>query len=341
MLLQKNWKDLIKPKRLEVEEKSLGANYGKFVAEPLERGFGITVGNSLRRILLSSLQGAAIASVRIKGVLHEFSTVPGVREDVTDIVLNLKEIRVKVNEDVPQTARIDVKGEGAVTAAAITHGPAVEILNPEQHIATLSKDAHLEMDLVIRSGRGYVTAERNKEEGAPVGTIPLDAAFSPIRKVNYAVTNARVGQRTDYDRLTLEVWTDGSVPPDSAVAFAARIFQDQLAIFINFEEEPEAEAAPAAATEALNENLFRPVEELELSVRAANCLQNADIKYIGELVQKTEAEMLKTKNFGRKSLNEIKEMLADMGLSFGLKLENFPPRDELERRRLQKEKESA
>jgi DNA-directed RNA polymerase subunit alpha len=274
-------------------------------------------------------------------VLHEFSTVPGVREDVTDIVLNLKEVRVKVTEDVPQTARIDVKGEGTVTAAAITHGPAVEILNPEQHIATLSKDAHLEMDLVIRMGRGYVTAERNKEEGAPVGTIPLDAAFSPIRKVNYAVTNARVGQRTDYDRLTLEVWTDGSVRPEDAVAYAARILQDQLSFFINFEEEPEAEAAPTASTEALNENLFRPVEELELSVRAANCLQNADIKYIGELVQKSEAEMLKTKNFGRKSLNEIKEMLADMGLSFGLKLEGFPPREELERRRLQKEKESA
>jgi len=340
-MLQRNWKDLIKPKRLEVEEKSLASNYGKFVTEPLERGFGITVGNSLRRILLSSLQGAAIASVRIKGVLHEFSTVPGVREDVTDIVLNLKEIRVKVSEDVPQTARIDVKGEGTVSAAAITHGPSIDVLNPEQHIATLSKDAHLEMDLVIRSGRGYVTAERNKEEGAPVGTIPLDAAFSPIRKVNYAVTNARVGQRTDYDRLTLEVWTDGSVRPEDAVAYAARILQDQLSFFINFEEEPEAEAPAAATSEALNENLFRPVEELELSVRAANCLQNADIKYIGELVQKTEAEMLKTKNFGRKSLNEIKEMLGDMGLSFGLKLDNFPPREELERRRLQKEKESA
>jgi DNA-directed RNA polymerase subunit alpha len=340
-MFTRNWKDLIKPKRLEIEEKSLAANYGKFVAEPLERGFGITIGNSLRRILLSSLQGAAISSVRIKGVLHEFSTVPGIREDVTDIVLNLKEVRVKVTEDVPQTARIDVKGDGIVTAAAITHGSAVEVLNPEQHIATLSKDAHLEMDLVIRVGRGYVIAERNKEEGAPVGTIPLDAAFSPIRKVNYSVTNARVGQRTDYDRLTLEVWTDGSVAPADAVAYAARILQDQLSIFINFEEEPEAEVAPAASAESLNENLFRPVEELELSVRAANCLQNADIKYIGELVQKTEAEMLKTKNFGRKSLNEIKEMLADMGLSFGLKLENFPPREELERRRLQKEKESA
>ena len=340
-MFEKNWRDLIKPKRLELDDKSLDSHYGKFVAEPFERGFGLTIGNSLRRILLSSLQGAAITSVRIKGVLHEFSTIPGVREDVTDIVLNLKEVRVKVSEDVPQIARIDVKGEGTVTAAAITAGAAVEILNPEQHIATLAKDAHLEMDLAIRVGRGYVSAERNKEEGSPVGTIPLDAAFSPIRKVNYAITNARVGQRTDYDRLTLEVWTDGTVKPEDAVAYAARILQDQLAIFVNFEEEPEAEVAKEAQAETLNENLFRPVEELELSVRAANCLQNADIKYIGELVQKSEQEMLKTKNFGRKSLNEIKEMLSDMGLAFGQKLDNFPPREELERRRLQKEKESA
>ncbi len=340
-MYQKNWRELIKPKRLEIDEKSLQPSYGKFVAEPLERGFGITIGNSLRRILLSSLQGAAITSVRIKGVLHEFSTIPGVREDVTDIVLNLKEVRVKVTEDVPQTARIDIKGERVVTAAAITAGPAVEILNPESHIATLAKDAHLEMDLAVRVGRGYVSAERNKEEGSPVGTIPLDAAFSPIRKVNYSVTNARVGQRTDYDRLTLEVWTDGTVRPDDAVAYAARILQDQLSIFLNFEEAPEAEEAAASPAETLNDNLFRPVEELELSVRAANCLQNADIKYIGELVQKSDGEMLKTKNFGRKSLNEIKEMLQDMGLSFGMKLEGFPAREELERRRLQKEKESA
>jgi DNA-directed RNA polymerase subunit alpha len=200
----------------------------------------------------------------------------------------------------------------------------VEVLNPEQHIATLSKDAHLEMDLGIRMGRGYVPAERNKEEGAPVGTIPLDAAFSPIRKVNYAVTNARVGQRTDYERLTLEVWTDGSVRADDAVAYAARILQDQLSIFVNFEEVPEAEAPAVSETAAFNENLFRPVEELELSVRAANCLQNADIKYIGELVQRSEAEMLKTKNFGRKSLNEIKEILGGMGLSLGMKLDNWP-----------------
>ena len=340
-MFHKNWRDLIKPKRLDVDDKSLTPTYGKFVAEPLERGFGITMGNSLRRVLLSSLQGAAITAVKIEGVLHEFSTIPGVREDVTDVVLNLKEVRVRVSDEGPHTARIDAKGEGAITAASIDLPPGVEIMNPEQHIATLAKDARLEMELTIRSGRGYVPAERNKEESAPVGTIPLDAVFSPVRKVNYSVTNARVGQRTDYDRLTLEVWSDGSVKPDDGVAYAARILQDQLGIFVNFEEQPQVEEAPAAPAEQLNENLFRPVEELELSVRAANCLQNADIKYVGELVQRTEADMLKTKNFGRKSLNEIKEILEDMGLSLGLKLEGFPGREELERRRLQKERESA
>jgi DNA-directed RNA polymerase subunit alpha len=340
-MFQKNWKELIKPKRLEIDEKASGAAYGKFVAEPLERGFGITIGNSLRRILLSSLQGAAITAVRIQNVLHEFSTIAGVREDVTDIVLNLKEVRVRVSEEGPHTARIDARGEGPVTAGAIVVPPGVEIMNPEQHIATLAKDSRLEMELTIRVGRGYVPAERNKEEGAPVGTIPLDAVFSPVRKVNYAVTNARVGQRTDYDRLTLEVWTDGSVRPDDGVAYSARILQDQLGIFLNFEEQAEIEEAPAAPIEQLNDNLFRPVEELELSVRAANCLQNADIKYVGELVQRSEADMLKTKNFGRKSLNEIKEILSDMGLGLGMRLEAFPGREELERKRLQRERESA
>lgn len=340
-MFHRNWRDLIKPKRLEVEDKSLTDTYGKFGAEPLERGFGITIGNSLRRILLSSLQGSAITGVRIEGVLHEFSTLPGVREDVTDVVLNLKEVRVRCSDEGPHTVTISADGERAVTAADVQAPPGVEIMNPEQHIATLSKGAKLQMEMTIRTGRGYVSAERNKDENDPVGTIPLDAAFSPIRKVNYSVTNARVGQRTDYDRLALEVWTDGSVRPEDAVAYAARILQDQLGIFVNFEEQPEEEAAPEAATEELNENLFRPVEELELSVRAANCLQNADIKYVGELVQRGEADMLKTKNFGRKSLNEIKEILEDMGLSLGLKLETFPSREELERRRLQKERESA
>ena len=340
-MFQKNWRELIKPKRLEMDEINPSGTYGKFVAEPLERGFGITMGNSLRRLLLSSLRGAAITAVRIKGVLHEFSTIPGVREDVTDVVLNLKEVRFRSAEEGPHQARISAKGDRVVKASDIVTPATVEVLNPDAHIATLEKDAQLDLDLTIKTGRGYVSAEHNKEEGDPVGTIPLDAAFSPVRKVNYTVTNARVGQRTDYDRLTLEIWTDGSVRPDDAVAYASRILQDQLAIFVNFEEPAEPEVTPAAVEETLNENLFRPVEELELSVRAANCLQNADIKYIGELVQRSEAEMLKTKNFGRKSLNEIKEILGDMGLSFGLKLEGFPAREELERRRLQKERESA
>jgi DNA-directed RNA polymerase subunit alpha len=340
MLPQRNWRDLIKPKGLEAEEKHRTGTYGKFVGEPFERGFGVTIGNSLRRILLSSLQGAAITAVKIKGVLHEFSSLPGVREDVTDIVLNLKEVRLRLHEGTEETARIEAKGEGEVKAGDIKVGPYVEILNPDLHIATLSKEGKLDMDLTIKVGRGYVPAERNKDEDAPVGTIPVDAIFSPIRKVNYTVTNARVGQRTDYDKLNLEVWTDGSVRPDDAVAFAARILQDQLSIFVNFEETAEAAEAADEGHPGLNENLFRSVAELELSVRSANCLQNAGIKYIGELVQKTEAEMLKTKNFGRKSLNEIKEILREMGLDFGMRIENFPNRAELDRR-MAKEKESA
>ena len=340
MLPQRNWRDLIKPKKLEVEDKNLSASYGKFVGEPFERGFGVTVGNSLRRILLSSLQGAAISAVKIKGVLHEFSTLTGVREDVTDIILNLKEVRLKLHEGAQETARIEAKGEGEVTAGDIKAGPTIEILNPDLHIASLSKEGKLDIDLTIKTGRGYVPAERNKDENAQVGTIPIDAIFSPIRKVDYTVSNARVGQRTDYDKLTMELWTDGSVRPDDAMAYAARILQDQLSIFINFEEAAEAAETPEETHPELNENLFRSVAELELSVRSANCLQNAGIKYIGELVQKSEAEMLKTKNFGRKSLNEIKEILREMGLDFGMRIENFPSRAELDRR-WAKEKESA
>jgi DNA-directed RNA polymerase subunit alpha len=333
---------LIRPKRLEVDERSLTPTYGKFFGEPFERGYGTTIGSALRRVLLSSLQGAAIVAVRVNGVLHEFSTVPGVTEDVTDMVLNLKEVRVKLHDGAAEeTARIQARGECEVTAADIQAGPRVEILNPQQHIATLAKDAELDMELVIRMGRGYVPAERNKREGDPVGTIPMDAVFSPIVKVSFTVTNARVGQRTDYDRLVLEVRTDGSVRPEDAVAYAAKIFQQQLAIFVNFEEEP----APAGAEERRelpqNEHLYRPVDDLELSVRSANCLQNADIRYVGELVQRTEQAMLKTKNFGRKSLNELKEFLHEMGLSFGMRLDNFPSREELDRRRAQRDKETA
>ncbi|MFN8543044.1 MAG: DNA-directed RNA polymerase subunit alpha [Candidatus Binatia bacterium] len=339
---QGNWRDLIKPKRLEVDDKSLTPTYGKFFGEPFERGYGITIGNALRRVLLSSLQGAAIAAVRVQGVLHEFSTLAGVTEDVTDIVLNLKEVRVKLHDGATEeVASIRVKGPKEVTAADIQASPHLEVLNPNQHIATLAKDADLDMEVVVRVGRGYVPADRNKREDDPVGTVPIDAVFSPVTKVNFTVTNARVGQRTDYDRLVLEVHTDGSVRPEDAVAYSARILQDQVTIFVNFEEEDLAPAGEVILDGGGNENLFRTVDDLELSVRSANCLQNADLRYLGELVQKTEQEMLKTKNFGRKSLNEIKEILREMGLSLGMRLENFPAREELDRRRLQREKETA
>jgi DNA-directed RNA polymerase subunit alpha len=295
------------------------------VCEPLERGFGITLGNSLRRILLSSLQGAAIQAIKIEGALHEFTTLPDVVEDVTDIILNLKEVLVRMHDPKPKVVRIDKEGEGKVTARDIAAVDGVEVLNPEHHIATLSRGGKLHMELHIGMGRGYVPAERNKSANMPVGTVPIDSLFSPVKKVNYTVTNARVGQQTDYDKLTLEVWTNGALRPDDALAFAAKILKEQLTIFINFEEQPEPVEAPVnEEQEKLNENLWRTVDELELSVRSANCLQNANIKYIGELVQKSEAEMLKTKNFGRKSLKEIKEILSGMGLSLGMKLDNWP-----------------
>jgi DNA-directed RNA polymerase subunit alpha len=323
--MYKNWRDLIKPKRLQIDTDTLTEYYGKFKAEPFERGFGTTIGNSLRRILLSSLQGAAIVSVRIKGVLHEFSTIPGVTEDVADVILNLKGVLLKLHGHESRNIRIVKKGEGVVTAGDIITDSHVEILNPEHHILTCAKEADVEMDMVVSMGKGYVPAERNRDEKAPVGTIPIDAIFSPIKKVNFAVTNARVGQITDYDKLTLDVYTDGSVRPDDAVAYAAKILKEQLQIFINFDEEVEAvEEVASEETRKINENLYRSVDELELSVRSANCLKNANIHLIGDLVQKTEAEMLKTQNFGRKSLNEIKDILAEMGLALGMVLENFP-----------------
>jgi DNA-directed RNA polymerase subunit alpha len=326
-IVTKNWRDLIKPRGLVVDQESLTNTYGKFVAEPLERGFGITLGNSLRRVLLSSLQGAAITSVKIEGVEHEFTAVPEVAEDVVDIILNLKEVLLQIHTNEPKTLRIEAEGPREIKAGDIIADGQVEILNPGQHVLTISEGGRVRAELNARRGRGYVPSDRNKVAGAPIGVIPIDALFSPIRKVNYQVTNARVGQQTDYDKLTLEVWTDGSVAPVDAVAFAAKIIKEQLSIFINFDEteEPVAEIAVVEETK-LNENLFRSVDELELSVRSANCLQNANIKTIGDLVQKTEAEMLKTKNFGRKSLKEIKEILSEMGLSLGMKLENWPPK---------------
>ncbi|MGD2125465.1 MAG: DNA-directed RNA polymerase subunit alpha [Desulfobacteraceae bacterium] len=325
-LKARNWRELIKPRTILLDEDSHTNFYGKFVCEPLERGFGITIGNALRRILLSSLQGAAIVSVRFENVVHEFSTIPGVVEDVTDIILNLKEVRLRLI-DVDETAiRLSREGECVVTAADIETDGMVEILNPEQHIATLNKEANLDMEMLVKMGKGYVPAEPNKDADRGIGVIFIDAIFSPIQKVNYVVTNARVGQITDYDKLTLEVWTNGSVLPEDAVAYAAKILKEQMTPFINFEEEPEPfEEEEEEEEQKLNQNLFRPVSELELSVRSANCLKNANITLIGELVQKTESEMLKTKNFGRKSLNEIKGILEEMGLALGMKLDNFPP----------------
>jgi DNA-directed RNA polymerase subunit alpha len=330
-LVSKNWRDLIKPRRLDVDAETLTGTYGKFVAEPLERGFGTTLGNSLRRVLLSSLQGAAITAVKIEGngglVEHEFATIPEVSEDVTDIVLNLKEVRLRMHTNEPKTIRIEVEGPKEVKAGDIIADDQVEILNPGHHVCTVAEGGKLRLELNTRRGRGYVSAQNNKVAGSPIGTVAIDSLFSPIAKVNYQVTNARVGQQTDFDKLTLEVWTDGSVTPQDAVAFAAKIIKEQLTVFVNFEETEEPSAVETPREEAkLNENLFRSVDELELSVRSANCLQQANIRSIGDLVQKTEAEMLKTKNFGRKSLKEIKEILAEMGLSLGMKLESWPPK---------------
>ncbi|OQY05407.1 MAG: DNA-directed RNA polymerase subunit alpha [Desulfobacteraceae bacterium 4572_123] len=325
-----NWREMIKPEKVQLTSSS---TYGKFVCEPLERGFGITIGNSLRRIILSSLHGAAIVAVKFEMVMHEFSSIPGVFEDVSEIILNLKQVRMKNDDTKTRTLSIDATGAGEVTAGDIISSDGkVEILNKDQHIATLTDKGELKMTMTVKVGKGYSLSEANKDEDAVVGTIPIDAVFSPIKKVNYVVGNARVGQRTDYDKLTLEVWTDGSVLPEDAVAYAAKILKEQMSIFINFDEKMEPEPVSKedeTETPKFNENLYRSVEELELSVRSANCLKNADILKIYQLVQKSEAEMLKTKNFGRKSLNEIKDVLSEMGLSLGMKLEGFvPPEDE-------------
>ncbi len=337
-LIAQNWRALIRPRRLEIEDAEQTPSYGRFWCEPLERGFGVTLGNALRRVLLSSLQSSAITSVRIQGVLHEFSTIPGVMEDGADIVLNLKEVRLRLHTDGPRTLRLKRSGAGIVTAGDLAaEQSAVDVLNPDHKIMTCNAEADLDLEVTVANGKGYVPAEKNKVEDMPIGTIPIDSIFSPITKVNYSVTPARVGRETDFDRLNLEVWTDGTIAPVDAVAYAAKILKDQLTIFINFEEPTEVRQAVIEEAEPLNPNLFRSVDELELSVRSANCLQNANIRYIGELVQRTEAEMLKTKNFGRKSLNEIKEILAGMSLELGMALESFPVRKELDRLREQRE----
>jgi DNA-directed RNA polymerase subunit alpha len=328
----RNWRDLIRPKKLEVELSTLSDTYGKFTCEPLERGYGITLGNSLRRVLLSSLQGCAITTVRFDGALHEFTAIPGVVEDVTDVILNIKSLRLSMDDATPRTLVIDKTGEGEVRASDIDCPVGAEVIEPDQYICTLAKGGRLHMEMSASMGRGYVTADQNKSEGMPIGVIPIDSLFSPIHKVNYRVSNARVGHRTDYDRLVLEVWTDGSVRPDDAVAFAAKILKEQLSIFINHDEIEDAAIPNQTEAEKLNDLLWRSVDELELSVRSANCLQNANIHYIGDLVQRSEGEMLKTKNFGRKSLKEIKEILGQMGLSLGMKIDGWqgppPHRDE-------------
>ncbi len=332
-LIYKNWRELIKPTEVVCDESVLTATYGKFVVEPMERGYGITMGNALRRVLLSSLQGTAITSYHIDGVNHEFSAIPGVHEDVTIISLNLKGVSLKMHSENSKTIYIDAKGsdKSIVTAGDILVDQDIEVLNPDHHIATLESDAVLKMALTVQTGKGFVpVAQIGDQQSYPIGTILLDGVFAPVTKVNYVVTNARVGQQTDFDKLTIEIWTDGTVEPVDALAYSAKIIKDQMAVFINFDEniEPvEVEVEEAEEKEVVNENLYRNVSELELSVRSANCLKNAEIDLIGELVQKSESEMLTTKNFGRKSLLEIKEILTSMGLSLGMTLPEFDPKN--------------
>jgi DNA-directed RNA polymerase subunit alpha len=323
--IQKNWQELIKPNKLNVAQGDDPKRVATMVAEPLERGFGTTLGNALRRVLLSSLQGAAVTSVHIDGVLHEFSSIPGVREDVTDIVLNIKTIAIKMQSDGPKRMTLRKTGPGAVTAGDINTVGDVQILNPELVLCTLDEGAEIRMEFTVATGKGYVPAERNRPEDAPIGLIPVDSLYSPVRKVSYRVENTREGQVLDYDKLTLSIETNGAVGPEDALAYAARIIQDQLSVFVNFEEPRREEASISAPQLPFNPALLKKVDELELSVRSANCLKNDNIVYIGDLIQKSEAEMLRTPNFGRKSLNEIKEVLASMGLHLGMDVPGWPP----------------
>ena len=324
-MIQKNWQELIKPNRLDIVSGADPLRTAKIVAEPLERGFGLTLGNALRRVLLSSLRGAAVTAVQIEGVLHEFSSIPGVREDVTDIVLNIKSIGLRMHGQDPKRMILTASKAGEVTAGMIEAGHDIEIMNPDLVLCTLDDGAKLSMELTVEQGKGYVPASQIKTEDAPIGLIPIDAVFSPVRKISYKVDNTRVGQVTDYDKLTVDITTNGAVSPEDAVALSARILQDQLYLFINFEE-PQVVAAEEQKDELpFNKNLLRKVDELELLVRSANCLKNDNIIYIGDLVQKTEADMLRTPNFGRKSLNEIKEVITQMGLQLGMETTNWPP----------------
>jgi DNA-directed RNA polymerase subunit alpha len=324
-VIQKNWQELIRPNKLEVASGDDARRFATVVAEPLERGFGLTLGNALRRVLLSSLQGAAITSVQIDGVLHEFSSIPGVREDVTDIVLNIKDIAIKMQGEGPKRMVLKKQGPGAVTAGDISTVGDVQVLNPGLVICNLDEGAEIRMEFTVNTGKGYVTADRNRAEDAPIGLIPVDCLYSPVKRVSYRVEPTREGQILDYDKLTLTIETNGAISPDDAVAFSARILQDQLNVFVNFEEPKREESAPSIPELAFNPALLKKVDELELSVRSANCLKNDNIVYIGDLIQKTEAEMLRTPNFGRKSLNEIKEVLAQMGLHLGMEVQGWPP----------------
>ncbi len=324
-MIQRNWLELIKPEKIQIERAAENRTVGKIVAEPLERGFGLTLGNAIRRILLSSLQGAAITGIKINGVLHEFSAIPGVREDVTDIVLNIKGIAVRMHAEGPKRMRLHAEGPCEVTAGMIEAGADIEIMNPDLVICTLDKGAVIDIEMTVNMGKGYRAASMNRPEDAPVGLIPIDSIFSPVRKVSYDVEPTRVGQVTDYDKLTLHIETNGVITPEDAVAYAARIMQDQLQVFINFEEPKEMVRSDIGADLPFNKNLLRKVEELELTVRSSNCLKNDNIIYIGDLVQKTEADMLRTPNFGRKSLNEIKATLTTMGLHLGMEIEGWPP----------------
>jgi DNA-directed RNA polymerase subunit alpha len=324
-VIQKNWQELIKPQKLNVSGGDDPTRFATVVAEPLERGFGLTLGNALRRVLLSSLQGAAVSALQIDGVLHEFSSIPGVREDVTDLVLNVKEVAIKMQGDGPKRLTLRKSGPGAVTAGDIAVIGDVQILNPNHVLCTLDDGADIRMELTINTGKGYVSADKNRSEDSPIGMIPVDSLYSPVKKVSYRVENTRSGQVLDYDKLTLQIETDGSITPEDALAYSARILQDQLDIFLNFEEPKKTETTPAIPELAFNPALLKKVDELELSVRSANCLKNDNIVYIGDLIQKTEAEMLRTPNFGRKSLNEIKEVLAQMGLHLGMDVTGWPP----------------
>lgn len=324
-----NWREMIKPEKLDVTTTS---TYGKFICEPLERGYGITIGNSLRRIILSSIYGAAIVSAKFDDALHEYSVISDVRQDVSEIILNLKELKIKVDDIEDKILTLNVKGECEASGADIVSPDGkVEVLNPEQHIASISQKGELSITMVVKTGKGYALAAANKDEDSSIGTIPVDSVFSPIKKVKYVVGTSRIGHKTDYDKLILEVWTDGSVTPDDSVAYAAKILKEQMIPFINFDEDMEPDYADENSEDSdkgFNENIYRSVDELELSVRSSNCLKNAEITSIYHLVQKTDTEMLKTKNFGRKSLNEIKEVLATMDLSLGMDLDGFEPPEE-------------